>query len=184
MFPAIPLECLNRIKNYLLEDVSVERGCIVTKTWELIPFENTSSSPLTEIRQGPETFSRMVDLLKEDNLHCWAHSHPLWQPFPSMLDIAMHHLPVGMLIYGVPTDTFGFFSSNDINALETRVRRMCIEDKNSDDSDWKEISEMRKVFMGANLLKMPKEENADNDVQQQRPPTHRDRIAAQDQTAS
>jgi proteasome lid subunit RPN8/RPN11 len=112
-------DCLQEIKDYLLVDPTVERGCLVTKDGRVIPFQNTALNQTALIRMGPDDFGIMVDLVNRGELLGWAHSHPHWMPYPSFIDIKMHQLPVQMIIYSITDDSFGIYTTEEIMAMES-----------------------------------------------------------------
>lgn len=147
MFPAdIPRTTLFDIRNYMLDDPDVERGCLITNDWQLLPFENVSPNPVVEIRQGAETFGQMVDLLMADNLYCWAHSHPHCRAFPSTQDIKMHSLSIGMMIYSISNAEFGFYTTDDIIEMDNRL---CVAIAQFMKQSWQEQGGSDRFYMSA-----------------------------------
>ena len=113
----IPINTLKEIKQYLLIDSEVERGCLVTNDFKIIPFTNTAKYPIAKIEMGIDAFNIMVDLVSEGNLFGWAHSHPKWSPYPSITDLTMHPLAITMIIYSVPEDRFGIYPHEEVQRL-------------------------------------------------------------------
>jgi proteasome lid subunit RPN8/RPN11 len=113
----LPREVLVRGRNYLLKDPSVERGCLITTDWDIVPFKNVAEPAVSRIRMGPEDFGKFADLMMFGSVWGWLHSHPHWPPFPSSIDIQYQPAPITMVIYSVPMDAFGVYSPEEINAL-------------------------------------------------------------------
>ena len=130
MHKEIPDTTLLEIKEYLLEDATVERGCLITKKFEIISFKNIAKFPLARIQMGQEDFGVMADLVMNDNLFGWAHSHPKWSPYPSMTDLNMHPFPMTMVIYSVPEDRFGIYSHEEVETLNRTYSMLSYEDPN------------------------------------------------------
>jgi proteasome lid subunit RPN8/RPN11 len=132
-----PNDCLLQIKDYLLVDPMVERGCLVTSDYQIIPFENIAAYPAALIKMGPEDFGVMADLVRDNRLLGWAHSHPCWLPYPSFIDINMHQLPVQMIIYSITDDSFGIYTTDEIIAMEEYYIELASEPKNIEPTLWK-----------------------------------------------
>ena len=132
-----PNECLLQIKDYLLVDPEVERGCLVTTDYQIIPFENTAVFQAALIRMGPQDFGVMADLVRQNLLLGWAHSHPCWFPYPSLIDIMMHQLPVQMIIYSITDDSFGIYTTDEIIDLEQHYYDIAADRENELPELWK-----------------------------------------------
>jgi proteasome lid subunit RPN8/RPN11 len=104
-------------REYLLQDKSVERGCLVTTDFELIPFTNVSNTPVGHIQLGIADFRVMKNLCFDGKLYAWLHSHPHWKAIPSTTDIASHNLPINMIIYSVPDNNFRMYSNEEVQQL-------------------------------------------------------------------
>lgn len=100
-----------------------ERGCLVLKDGTLVPIPNASTTPRVEIVQDPASFMTMMDLMVDDKVLFWAHSHPQWSPRPSHKDIVNHQLPIDMVIYSIPEDRFLRFTPGDVEQLEQTMHK-------------------------------------------------------------
>lgn len=114
----IPEECQTRIRKLLSKDTAFESGCFITKEWQLLKFENLSSNPACHIQASRGAMETMTDLLLEDNLFGWAHSHPKWPAIPSLTDITFHQYPVYMVIYSLCDDDMRIYSPQEIDCIE------------------------------------------------------------------
>jgi proteasome lid subunit RPN8/RPN11 len=114
-------QCLNIAREYMLIDSENERGGFITKEMEFIPFDNVAKHPAALIQQGPESAQKMSSLYFKDNLYGWIHSHPKWDPRPSLTDIKMHTLRTNMVIYSVPLDRFAIYSTDEILQLSAAL---------------------------------------------------------------
>lgn len=112
---------LQDIRAYFLEDIENERGCFLLKNGEIIPFTNVSDYPRARIEIGHQDWSTMVDLLLEDKLQAWVHSHPHYPAIPSSTDLTYHRFPCDMLIYSHIDDCFTVWTVPEIQALRKRL---------------------------------------------------------------
>jgi proteasome lid subunit RPN8/RPN11 len=102
----------------MVVDPTVERGCLLTNEFELITFDNISKTPEHLIEVTPEVWNQFADLMMEDNLYGWIHSHPFSLACPSTTDIKFHQFPCNMIIYSVRYDHFTEWTPDDIEDLE------------------------------------------------------------------
>ena len=115
-------EVLEEVKTYLLEDPTLERGCMISKDGNMHPFENVSEHPRGLIQMGPDAFKTLCSLAVDDNLYAWVHSHPFCAPYPSTIDVGMHDLPCNMIIYGIQEDEFKIYSNEEIRQLKAGLQ--------------------------------------------------------------
>lgn len=144
--PEITDECLKGIRDYLLQDPEVERGCIVSTNMDIIPFENISPSPAAHILCSPEGVAEMGKLRRDNMLLGWAHSHPKWDPYPSVTDIACHKgYGCQMIIYSVPLDAFAIYKDKEIQVMRDALISGAIPDRPVDawKSKVKQINEKK-----------------------------------------
>lgn len=102
----------------MILDPTVERGCFITNEFELIPFDNVSKRPVSLIEASPEDWMKLADLIMEDNLYGWVHSHPHSLAIPSRTDIDFHQFPCNMIIYSVPRNHFTEWTVGDLDKLD------------------------------------------------------------------
>jgi proteasome lid subunit RPN8/RPN11 len=122
----IPINTLDEIRYYFktCEKPELEHGCLITRDWQVIPFENCAKeeSKGALIQQlKDEDVILMADLLENDNLFAWAHSHPSFAASPSSTDIMCHELPCAMLIWSGITDSFTLLSAAEILDLRAQA---------------------------------------------------------------
>jgi len=59
----------------------------------------------------------MVDLLLEEKLQAWVHSHPHYPALPSSTDIKYHNFACDMIIYSHLDDCFTVWTVPEIQGL-------------------------------------------------------------------
>jgi proteasome lid subunit RPN8/RPN11 len=132
-------------REYLLEDPEVERGCLITQDMQIVPFKNVAKQPVARIEMAPEGFLEMARLYRESNLYGWLHSHPHWQPYPSITDVAMHNLPISMIIYSVPEDKFAEYTKEEMSQIRDAMTDASLTAPSIVPSKWKPtVYEMHK----------------------------------------
>jgi proteasome lid subunit RPN8/RPN11 len=105
----------------MLVDPEVERGGIISTEMEFIPFTNSSTSQVAEIshnKEDPSDWRLMNKYYFAGNLYGWVHSHPKWDPRPSIKDITKHEQRTNMVIYSVPLDRFAIYTTDEILQLK------------------------------------------------------------------
>ncbi len=132
----------------MLIDPKVERGCLITTNFSIIPFENIAEHPLALIEMGVEGFNAMTDLAMRRELYGWAHSHPHWKPYPSPTDINCHKAAMTMVIYSICYDEFGIYDNDEVNQLNP-------EGWSNRPGEWKknvtDLMDDKELITGANL---------------------------------
>lgn len=122
----VPVETLDTIRTYF-KTSSDEMGCLVTKDWDVIPFENcveegTRKALIKQLKD--EDVLTMLSLIERDNLFAWVHSHPTFAPYPSGTDIYNHDVPCNMMIWSGINDTFGIWSPEEIMAMRDKAQTL------------------------------------------------------------
>jgi proteasome lid subunit RPN8/RPN11 len=115
--------------DYLLEDPTVERGVMIRNDLSWVPFENIIPPPSNVglIRMGVEGFATMAELLGNNDLHGWLHSHPHWMAYPSRTDVEFHQFPGVMYIYSVEQDELNAFTTAYISSVGDNIPLECLE---------------------------------------------------------
>lgn len=122
----VPAETLDKIREYFKTSPD-EMGCLVTKDWQVIPFENCADerSRRALIKQlKDEDVLHMLKLIEQDNLFAWVHSHPTFPAYPSGTDIYNHDVPCNMMIWSGTTDTFGIWSPDEIMEMRGKAQSL------------------------------------------------------------
>jgi len=113
--------CALEIRNYMLSNTRVELGCLILSRrnhqFEIVPFENTDQTSVTVRLGTKQDFIRMAEFYRDGLLWGWAHSHPWGHPYPSMIDLSQHSLPVNMVIYGGFANCLSIYSTAEVNQL-------------------------------------------------------------------
>ena len=105
---------LRFIRDYFRGDPENERGCFLTNDWEVITFKNISKTPRCHIALTVESVCLFHDLLLENRIYGWVHSHPHYPALPSSTDLRYHRFPCNMLIYSLSDRCFTDWSASDI----------------------------------------------------------------------
>ena len=114
---SLPANTAVRLAEFLSGNPRAETGCLVTVEGEIIPMINVSTRPWTEFLASPDDIGRMADLLLENRLYGWAHSHIGCPARPSIYDVRAHQFPVHMLIYSISDQELGEFTADEINMI-------------------------------------------------------------------
>ena len=114
----IPTDTLARIKVLLLKGHPYESACLVLRDWSLVELTNVARHRQDLITPTGKDYDKFVQLLFDDKLFGWAHSHPKWEPRPSGTDLKFHQFPIYMLIYSNCLDQFRLYSPKDLTDIE------------------------------------------------------------------
>jgi proteasome lid subunit RPN8/RPN11 len=106
---------------------TVERGCLLTNDFEVIPFDNVSKTPEHLIEVSEETWCKFADLMIAEELYAWVHSHPYSLAAPSNTDITFHQFPCNMIIYSTRYKHFTEWTPEDLEDLEAGKELTLIE---------------------------------------------------------
>lgn len=122
----IPQRVLDELREYFKSaPATLEKGALVTKSWEVIRMPNAAPelSRAALFQQNDDDAMRFADLLEQDAVFCWAHSHPCFGNTPSGIDISHHQYACHMLIWSGSKDEFALYSVDDIKKIENGANR-------------------------------------------------------------